>query len=768
MPTRRPLIVALLVSGGLWAGPSTTSLAGGGRFTEAATANAKGDDKAALKALPATKLLDPEGRLLRARLLVKLRKFKEARKLLQKLLAELPHMRDLIRYLQAETAFGQRRYFAAAQLFRAAARSRRSRWVDLAWIRRADSLMAAKQYVPAAREYKHLLNIYPGHPRRAAIELARAVCLMRGGQRLKAAAALREVWLRRPVSAAAKEARKHLDQLLTDKRIRIRPTPFWRLIQRIRVLRRNKRFDEALASLKALKRGRLSAIEAARVERERAWTQLKRGAPDRALAVLTQLYRKHKSRSIRRDIAGCHARLGRVDKAVKLIRDGRRWRRGRDSDLRRAAVLLATYGRHKKSLALYDLLAKRLSPAKAKALLATRTWLAYRAGQHRRAIKGFAELARRSRSQRPKYYYWQARALDRAGRAKEAQGFYQKVTERHLRTYYGLLARSRLLEAKKLTLPTTPCPTAAEAPSFVGDPKVAELLDKLVLRDGQLYPSLRRVRTFWRLGMVADARRELWLIGIDFAWVRAHGRPRYFVHRPEAERTLRGAVPPKRRFKARERKIYKERLRLASELGELMQRAGIFYFAWRFLPRDGDPVRRVYPRGYPALVQRTAKRYGLDPNVLWAIMKTESSFRTDAVSRAGATGLMQIMPSTGRRLAAEMKLSSYDHSQLYNPQTNVTMAGWYLGAVLKKFAGQLTLAAAGYNGGPHNVALWLDQRGAGAEIDEFIEEIPFSESRRYAKKILRLTALYERTYCGKDDRTQTTKLTTSYLPYPAY
>lgn len=767
MPSGRPLFIALLVAGGLWMGPSTTSLAGGGRFTEAAVAHAKGDDKAALEALPATKLLDPEGRLLRARLLVKLGKYKEARKLLRRLLVELPHMRDLIRHLQAESAFGQRRYFAAAQLFRAAARAKRSRWVDIAWMRRADALMAAKQYAPAAKEYGHLLNIYPNHPRRASIELAQAVCLMRGGQRLKAAVALREVWLRRPVSAAAKEARKHLDQLLTDKRIRIRPTPFWRLIQRVRVLRRNKRFDEALTSLAALKRRRLSAVEAARVERERARTQLKRGAPDRALAVLTQLYRKHKSRSIRRDIAECHARLGRVDKAVELIRDGPRWRRGRDGDLRRAAALLATYGRYKASLALYDLLAKRLPKARVKQLLTTRTWLAYRAKKHNRAVKGFAELARRFRRQ-PKYLYWQARALQRAGRAKEAQKVYQQVTERHLRSYYGLQARSRLLEAKKVTLPATPCPAAAESPAFVVDPKVAELLDKLILRDGQLYPSLRRVRTYWRLGMVDDARRELWLLGIDFSWVRARGRPRYFVHRPEAERSLRGAVPPRRRFGARERKIYKERLRLAPQLGELMQRAGIFYFAWRFLPQDSDPVRRVYPQGYPALVQRTAKRYGLNPNVLWAIMKTESSFRTDAVSRAGATGLMQIMPSTGRRLAAEMKQRSYDHSRLYDPQTNVTMAGWYLGAVLKKFSGQLTLAAAAYNGGPHNVALWLDQRGAGADLDEFIEEIPFSESRRYAKKILRLTALYERTYCGKDDRTQTTKLITSYLPYPAY
>jgi soluble lytic murein transglycosylase len=769
MTLGRSLLVAVVVGGALVLGPSTTSLAGSGHFGEAARAFATGKFKAGLEALPRSKVLDPEGRLLRARLLIKLRRHREARGLLRKLLSELPHMRDLIRFLQGEALFGLKRYHQAARLYRAAARARHSRWIDLAWERRAAALMAARQYRAAAREYEHLLNIYAKHPRRPELALARAVCLMRAKLRRKAGVALQDIWLRWPVSPAAEQAREHLAKLRA-RRVRVRPPPFWRLIQRARILRRNKRYPKTLEALKELERGRrLTGAEAARIKRERALTLYKSGDVAGALAVLERLLRTHKSDSIRLQLAHCKARLGKLDEAEALLPSvGRRAGPGRIAALRQRAVFLATYGRYDKALVHHDQLVKLLPPARRKRSLATATWLAYRAGEYARAIRGFEELARRSRRLRARYTYWQARAHARAGQPKKAEALYQQVTERHLRTYYGMLARSRLLEAKKVTLPTTTCPPPPAQPAFLGDPKVAELLDKLIARDGRLYPSLRRVRTFWRLGMLADARRELWLIGIDFAWAKARGRPRVFVHRPEAVRVLRGGKPPRRRFGARERAIYKERARLVPLLGELMQRAGIFYFAWRFLPRDKDPVRHAFPQAYSALVTRTAKRFKLDPNLLWAVMKTESSFRTDAVSRAGATGLMQIMPSTGRLLAAEMKLEGYHHSRLYDPEVNVTMAGWYLGAVLKKFKGQITLAAAGYNGGPHNVALWLDQRGKGSDLDEFIEEIPFSESRRYAKKIIRLVALYERVYCGKDDRTLPTRLITSHEAYPYY
>jgi soluble lytic murein transglycosylase len=475
------------------------------------------------------------------------------------------------------------------------------------------------------------------------------------------------------------------------------------------------------------------------------------------------------------------ARHGKVDEAAELLLHGGAATVGRRlklANLGRAAFLLAEYGRYGKALELYDKLIAR-TPSLERSSLSTltrrMTWLAYRAGKYERAIKGFQTLIDKARRRRrshqlPKLLYWQARAHARAGHARQAEALYQQIVEKHLRNYYGLQARSRLMEAGKVKLPSVPCSPVAPTVPGPNDAKMLSMLDKLIIRHGDLYPSLHRVRTLWRLGMIEDARRELRLIAIDYAWVRARGRPKRVIVRPPAWRFWRDSVVPtrRRRFGRRERKIFKERKGINVALGEILARAGIFYFAQRFLPRTGDLVRRRYPRGYAVEVIAAAKRFDLDPNLLWAVIKTESTFRTDAISRASATGLMQIMPNTARRIAAEMRLEGFERTQLFDPRTNVNMAAWYLKALSKKLKGQLMLVAAAYNGGPHNVALWIDKRGRGADLDEFIEEIPFDESRRYAKKILRLVALYERVYCGKDDRTSSNTLDIRYGAHPAY
>jgi soluble lytic murein transglycosylase len=235
-------------------------------------------------------------------------------------------------------------------------------------------------------------------------------------------------------------------------------------------------------------------------------------------------------------------------------------------------------------------------------------------------------------------------------------------------------------------------------------------------------------------------------------------------------RVWRGTQPPKkRRWTKRTRGVYKHRATIGPALGELLDKAGIFFYGRRFKPPHPDPAKHHHPRAYMVQVTRVAQQFKLDPNLLWAVMKTESAFRTDALSPAGAIGLMQIMPVTGRRLAKEMQqeTSFYVH-RLFEPEVNLTMAAWYLRAVSNKFRGQLMLIAAAYNGGPHNVARWLDQRGKVTDQDEFIEEIPYAQSRRYAKKILRLVALYERVYCNKDDRATTNALDVRYSEHPNY
>jgi soluble lytic murein transglycosylase len=534
-------------------------------------------------------------------------------------------------------------------------------------------------------------------------------------------------------------------------------------------------YDQALEGLAKLRRGKVQRGEdpkarQATLDLEEARILLKRDEPAKALAVLQRRAQGTKpSRTARNMTAECLGRLGRVDEAIQHWVPVPTGKTPTSSQIKAQARLLAKFGRYKEAMKLIDELAARLSKKHGPRLLLKHAWLAYRAGKYDQAIRGFRHLAKNRRRDKAYALYWEGRAHAKAGRAKEAEALYRQLLEDHLRTYYGLQARSRLVEAGKLSLAdSSKCDNYAEPEAPNGDPRVPELVAKMAKRYGSLFPSLRRIRTLWKLGMMVDARRELSLIAFDFAWIKARGRPRWFVIRPEVARIWRGSAPARRRWNRWARKVYKERAALGPQLGELLDRAGIFFYGWKFSPRHPDPVRQAHPRGYPSLVVRMAKKHKLDPNLVWAVMRTESAFRTDAVSRAGAAGLMQIMPVTARRIARERKLDGFYLAKMYDPETNIDMAAWYLRQVSDKFKGQLMLLAAAYNGGPHNVARWIDERGKGAAMDEFIEEIPFAESRRYGKKILRLAALYERVHCNKDDRIATNKLDLLYSQEPSY
>src|SRR5690606_25029479 len=115
------------------------------------------------------------------------------------------------------------------------------------------------------------------------------------------------------------------------------------------------------------------------------------------------------------------------------------------------------------------------------------------------------------------------------------------------------------------------------------------------------------------------------------------------------------------------------------------------------------------PRAYAALVQRAARQYGLDPNLLFAVMRVESIYNRRIVSRAGAIGLMQIMPATGKRIAQRMGVSGFQVKDLLDPELNVEFSAWYLASLLERFDGRLPLAVASYNGGPHNVRTWMQE-----------------------------------------------------------
>lgn len=155
--------------------------------------------------------------------------------------------------------------------------------------------------------------------------------------------------------------------------------------------------------------------------------------------------------------------------------------------------------------------------------------------------------------------------------------------------------------------------------------------------------------------------------------------------------------------------------------------------------------RFVYPRAYWSNVAEIATEYGVPQELIWSIMKAETNFRSDAVSPVGALGLMQVMPHTGRKVASLMGRDELKVHELTLPKTAIAVGGRYLQRVLKKFDQKIPLAAASYNGGPHRVHAWLSQFGR-LDMDEFIDHIPFVETRNYVKRVVRYYSTYRLLY----------------------
>lgn len=168
-------------------------------------------------------------------------------------------------------------------------------------------------------------------------------------------------------------------------------------------------------------------------------------------------------------------------------------------------------------------------------------------------------------------------------------------------------------------------------------------------------------------------------------------------------------------------------------------------------PQDAPKefIEMAYPRVHFAHTVRTAERHAVDPNLIWALIRQESRYDPNAVSSAGALGLMQVMPrSTG--LAQEKgKTSAKIVGQLLHPESNLAAGIRILSGNLKSFNGKLIPAIAAYNADIAKVRQWV-QRNQRMDQDEFVENIPFLETRLYVKKVLANYAAYEELYRKSD------------------
>jgi soluble lytic murein transglycosylase len=176
-----------------------------------------------------------------------------------------------------------------------------------------------------------------------------------------------------------------------------------------------------------------------------------------------------------------------------------------------------------------------------------------------------------------------------------------------------------------------------------------------------------------------------------------------------------------------------------------MKHSGISFFT---LPMDQVPEvywRLLFPQPYWTELVADSGKNGLDPYLVASLIRQESEFNAGAVSRMNAYGLMQLLPSVGKSMAKKQGMKGFDARRLLDPSVNLELGTANLRLVLDRFGGQIEYALAAYNAGDTPIRQWLASNDY-KDVPEFVESIPYTETREYVQAILRNRDMYRALY----------------------
>jgi len=336
-------------------------------------------------------------------------------------------------------------------------------------------------------------------------------------------------------------------------------------------------------------------------------------------------------------------------------------------------------------------------------------WLLFKAQD----LKGAIQVWERLKSLHPnspwleKVFYWQGRALEIMGLGPEAEENFRKLRHNYPSSYYSQLAVTR--GRSFLTHKGFSASLAEQG------------LNSFLNEKTQPSPSghMEKGRDLIRLGLLSLAVEEL--------------------EAAEEEGKKIEEIP-------------KEISRLYRDAGEYYRSALLVRRNFSLKPMGKQPEGKdralyilAYPLGNYLGIKHYAQNRNLDPALLCAVILEESRFNPQALSVSGARGLMQILPGTGQQIAKRLKIQLANEGNLFDPEINLRLGSWFLSSLLEEFAGKEVLAVAAYNAGPHKVRQWLVENPAARE-DEFVENIPYEETRNYVIKVLNSAQIYRVLY----------------------
>ncbi len=401
--------------------------------------------------------------------------------------------------------------------------------------------------------------------------------------------------------------------------------------------------------------------------------------------------------------------------------------------------------------------------------------------------------------------YWKARVDAATGRKSAAIAGYERLTKRS-RGYYSEQSRARLRELgieSPESWKVEPAPEsskdAARFKRLFGQalPSLPESIMRSAILQawreaGHVFPDLKAAfesvyvgradDSIWHLRRVAN---ELIAFHVASGWKKkrwSFKNRELMDYRKGPTRGPWGEVRDGERVKSSKERIrdFKklDLYRLAAQLTFIFERIGDYHYVLKLVHikrkkkgrariRTRRDLELSYPRAYRSIVETEAEKYGIEPYILWALMRTESSFNTLAVSPAEARGLMQVIWQTSQRISESGGFVDMGNAQILLPSVSIALGAYYTSILLEKFAQQKPLAFAGYNAGPHRIAAWLDRKPM-MKMDQFVEEIPYLEARLYVKKVLETLLVYRRLYERDAGQWIDQKINRTYLESPDY
>jgi soluble lytic murein transglycosylase len=350
-------------------------------------------------------------------------------------------------------------------------------------------------------------------------------------------------------------------------------------------------------------------------------------------------------------------------------------------------------------------------------------WLGFRQGRTDVARQGFEDQIALypDSAEIPAALYWRARMAEEDGNPAMARAFYQKLSDRFRNYYYAELGRQRL---KSL-------PAARPASSS----------DALPKEDLPHYALLDRVAPLSTTGKITAADPPEDNLRVERARLLSNGAlADMAVRELQAAARQEGGTwaPPEMA------RVYQDGGRYDRGI-EVMKRSTPNYFAVDIPDLPRPYWEALFPKAYWTDLRKYSELNGLDPYLVASLIRQESEFNALALSRANAVGLMQLLPKTGKTVAKQVKLKGYSAPQLYTPAVNLQLGTRYFKDMVDKYNGQFEYALAAYNAGSDRVGDWLGQ-GHYRDPQEFVESIPFTETREYVQAILRNANVYRQLY----------------------